>query len=135
MAFEDKYRLSVHAVFTNPEGKVLLLKATYGSKGWGLPGGAIDPGETIHEALVRECQEELSIPSIEILYMSGMYYHKAFDSHACIFRCTMPVDSKIVLSSEHSEYHYFPLDELSPVQRHRIEDCLSFDGKVKSAKF
>jgi 8-oxo-dGTP pyrophosphatase MutT (NUDIX family) len=135
MAFDDKYRLSAHAVFTDDEGRVLQLKATYGNKNWGLPGGAIDPGETVHEALIRECQEELGVPTIEILYMSGMYFHKAFDSHACVFRCAMPANSQITLSPEHSEFRYFTLDELSPVQRHRIGDCLSFDGKVKSAKF
>ena len=53
MAFDDKFRLSSHGVFTDNEGKVLLLKATYGTYGWRLPGGALDPTETIHEALIR----------------------------------------------------------------------------------
>lgn len=54
MAFDDKFRLSSHSVILNSDGQVLLLKADYGSKSWGLPGGALEPGETIHEALVRE---------------------------------------------------------------------------------
>ena len=54
MAFEDKFRLSSHAVITNDEGEVLLLKANYGDGNWGLPGGALEPNETIHEALIRE---------------------------------------------------------------------------------
>lgn len=134
MAFDDKFRISVHSVITNAEGKVLLLKATYGAMGWGLPGGALDPGETIHEALVRECLEEINLP-ITILYMSGVYYHTAYESHACIFRCTIPENGIIRLSSEHSEYKFFALDELSPIQFRRIEDCLLYDGKVKSARF
>lgn len=134
MAFDDHFRLSVHAVITNEEGRVLLLKATYGHKGWGLPGGSLEPGETIHEALVRECREELGV-DIEILYMSGMYFHKAYNSHACIFRCNIQKDSKLVLSNEHSEYKYFSFDEMSPIQQHRVLDCLEFNGIVKSAKF
>jgi len=134
MAFDDQFRLSVHAVFTDSDGKILQLKSTYGGNRWGLPGGALEPAETIHEALIRECREELGF-DINILYMSGMYFHKAYNSHACIFRCEMPRDSKIILSSEHSEYQYFNLDELSAIQRHRILDCLQFDGKVKSEKF
>lgn len=59
MAFNDTFRLSCHAVITNDEGKVLLLKANYGNYQWGLPGGALEPGETIHQALIRECLEEL----------------------------------------------------------------------------
>lgn len=37
MAFSDTYRLSSHAVITNSQGQVLLLKANYGQKSWGLP--------------------------------------------------------------------------------------------------
>lgn len=134
MAFEDKFRLSVHAVFTDCDGKVLQLKSTYGGERWGLPGGALEPIETIHEALARECYEELGI-RINILYLSGMYFHKVYNSHACIFRCEMSGNNPIKLSPEHSEYRYFTLDEMSDIQRQRIIDCLQFDGRVKSAKF
>jgi len=133
MAFEDTFRLSAHAVFTNTEGKILQLKSTYDER-WGLPGGALEPGETIHEALIRECKEELGLDII-ILYMSGMYFHKSYNSHACIFKCDFLNNSNIQLSNEHSEYRYFSLDELSPIQHQRIMDCLQFDGRVKSAKF
>lgn len=134
MAYNDLFRLSVHGVITNQEGKVLLLKATYGNFTWGLPGGALEPGETIHEALVRECFEELGV-EIQVNYMSGMYFHKSHNSHACIFKCEIPADSKILLSAEHSEYQYFDIEKLSSVHKHRISDCLQFDGRVKSAKF
>jgi 8-oxo-dGTP diphosphatase len=134
MAFDDKFRFSAHAVITDNDGKVLQLKATYGGFRWSLPGGALEPEETIHEALLRECREELGV-DINILYMSGIYFHKAYNAQACIFRCEMLNNAVITLSSEHSEYQYFSIDELTPVQRHRVLDCLNFDGKVKSAKF
>jgi 8-oxo-dGTP diphosphatase len=60
MAYFDTYRLSVHAVILDESQRVLMVKTTYGAKGWTLPGGAIDPGETIHETLIRECKEELN---------------------------------------------------------------------------
>jgi len=54
MAFEDKFRLSSHAVITDQNDHVLLLRAGYGDRNWGLPGGALDVGETIHDALSRD---------------------------------------------------------------------------------
>ena len=134
MAFNDKYRLSVHAVITDHTNKILQLKATYTNKNWGLPGGAIDPGETIHKALSRECLEELGC-KIEIKYLSGVYYHEFFNSHAFIFRCEFIDNTKITLSDEHSDYKYFEISELSAVQKIRINDCLNFDGVIKSKSF
>ena len=134
MAFSDTYRLSSHAVITNDQGQVLLLKADYGQKSWGLPGGALDQGETIHQALVRECKEELNC-DIQIGYLSGVYYHTAFNSHAFIFRAYLPENAEIMLSSEHTEYDYFDIDALSTVQKARVLDCLNFTSDVVSKVF
>ncbi|SDZ95392.1 NUDIX hydrolase [Microbulbifer marinus] len=134
MGFEDTYRLSAHAVITNETGEVLQLRATYADRSWGLPGGALDPGETIHEALLRECREELG-REVQIDYLSGVYYHRVYSSHVFIFRAHFTDSAAITLSSEHSELGYFPLQALSPVQLQRVRDCLEFNGQVRSAKF
>ncbi|WP_323845180.1 NUDIX hydrolase [Microbulbifer magnicolonia] len=134
MGFEDTYRLSAHAVITNAVGEVLQLRATYADRSWGLPGGALDPGETVHEALLRECREELG-RAVRIDYLSGVYYHRVYNSHVFIFRAQFVDAEAIALSDEHSEMGYFPLDALTPVQRQRVVDCLAFDGRVRSAKF
>ena len=134
MSFDDWFRLSVHAVITNAQGEVLLLKATYGDLGWGLPGGALDPGETIHEGLQRECLEELGC-AIDIVYLSGVYSHTTVRSHAFIFRCTLPEGAELRLSAEHSDMRYFPPEDLAPVQRRRVLECLNYEGQVRSARF
>lgn len=134
MAFSHTFRLSSHAVITNSNNDVLQLKANYGDFGWGLPGGALDPGETIHEALKRECAEELNCTVI-IDYLSGVYYHEAYNSQAFIFRCHLRSDAHIRLSDEHSDYQYTNLNALSTVQRRRVSDCLDYSGVVTSAKF
>ncbi|WP_295801438.1 NUDIX domain-containing protein [uncultured Microbulbifer sp.] len=134
MGFDDTYKLSAHAVITNDAGEVLQLRATYADKTWGLPGGALDLGETVHEALHRECREELG-RDIAIDYLSGVYYHRVYNSHVFIFRAHFLDESEIRLSSEHSAFDYFSLDSLSPVQRVRVGHCLEFDGEVQSAKF
>jgi 8-oxo-dGTP diphosphatase len=134
MAFDDTFRLSAHAVILNPSCHVLQLASTYGDGAWGLPGGALEPGETIHEALARECLEELGCP-VEIRHLTGVYYHSRFNSQAFIFRCDLPENAAIHLSAEHSAHRWFPLEDLSPIQRRRVEDCLSFTGAVVSARF
>ena len=134
MGFEDFFRLSVHAVITDATNQVLLLRATYGDGAWGLPGGALDPGETIHEALLRECREELGC-EIDVRYLSGIYSHPAVNSQAIIFRCGLSADAAVRLSAEHAEMRYFAPEEMSPVQRQRVEDCLGYDGQVVSRRF
>lgn len=134
MAFEDKFRLSSHAVIVNDKQEVLLLKANYGNESWGLPGGALEPGETIHEALIRECKEELDC-DINVKYLSGVYYHSAYESQAFIFRCEIPQESQIRLSSEHIEYKFMGIETMSELQQRRINECLGYAGNVVSAKF
>ncbi|MBT1446247.1 NUDIX domain-containing protein [Shewanella sp. JM162201] len=133
MAFDDTFRLSSHGVITNDQGQVLLLKANYGNCHWGLPGGALEPGETIHQALLRECLEELGQP-VTIDYLSGVYFHSAYNSQAFIFRARL-TQADIILSAEHSEYRFFDIDSLSQVQQRRVRECLDFTGQVQSAAF
>tara|TARA_R110002167_G_scaffold188380_4_gene390254 strand:- start:86448 stop:86852 length:405 start_codon:yes stop_codon:yes gene_type:complete len=134
MAFNDLFRLSSHAVITNTVGEVLLLKATYGDKQWGLPGGGLDPNETIHQALQRECFEELGC-EVDVQYLSGVYFHSAYQSQAFIFRCELPKGAQISLSDEHSEYAFVAVTELSNIQQQRVSECLAFSGVVRSSAF
>lgn len=134
MSFQDFYRLSSHAVIVNQHNQVLLLKATYADCAWGLPGGALDIGETIHQALKRECIEELGC-HVQIDYLSGVYFHSAVTSHAFIFKCTLAEDAQIQISSEHSAFKWFNIEDLSAVQKQRVEDCLNFNGYVHSRSF
>lgn len=129
--------MSSHAVITNAAGQVLLLKANYENHAWGLPGGGLDLGETIHVALIRECREELGC-DIEVEYLSGVYYHAAVNSHAFIFKCRFTFsedEGEIRLSSEHSEYAWFDIHNLTEIQQLRINDCIHFNGSVLSRAF
>jgi 8-oxo-dGTP diphosphatase len=127
MAFNDTFRFGAHAIIFNSESHVLLLKRTYGNKGWSLPGGSIEPGETIHQALFRECSEELGI-EVQDAVLTGFYYHSVINTQAAIFRCSIPIDAEITLSSEHSEYKWMHISDLSESQRIRALDALEFQG-------
>ena len=133
MAYADRFRLSAHAMVVNAEQHVLQLRATYGDKRWGLPGGALEPGETPDIALRRECSEELGV-AIKLGPLTGVYYHATHESQVFIFRADLPA-TPLMLSPEHSELNYFPVAALSAVQRIRVEDCMSYDGRVRFKRF
>ncbi|WP_297514796.1 NUDIX domain-containing protein [uncultured Caulobacter sp.] len=55
--------LGVRAVVTDAAGHVLLIQHTY-VKGWYLPGGGVERGETAETAVVRELQEEAGVRAL-----------------------------------------------------------------------
>lgn len=54
------FRVSLKCVVFNAFGEVLVVKER-GRDWWDLPGGGIDHGETIAEAIAREMREEVSL--------------------------------------------------------------------------
>jgi 8-oxo-dGTP diphosphatase len=71
---------------------------------------------------------------ISVSSLTGIYYHEVHNSHAFIFRAEL-VSAQIILSAEHTDFRYFALEELSAVQRVRVEDSLRFEGEVIHGKF
>ncbi len=65
------YRLSAKAVIIQ-DGKLLMAKEREGW--WGLPGGGIDHGETVEQALRRELSEELGLAFGDIRWDSQVLF-------------------------------------------------------------
>lgn len=58
------------------DGKVLLVKEVLRERSrWNLPGGALEPGETIEAGLIRELREEtgLAVRVEELLYATDRF--------------------------------------------------------------
>lgn len=53
-------RIGAGVVFTDADGRVLLVRPTY-KEYWEVPGGMVEAGESPHEAATREVAEELGI--------------------------------------------------------------------------
>ena len=53
-----KFFLGIKAIIVD-SGKVLLLERNFKTPFWEAPGGRIDEGESVEEALIRELKEEL----------------------------------------------------------------------------
>ena len=62
---------SANAVVTNERGEILLIRRTDNGN-WSLPGGAMDLGETVADAAVREVEEETGV-RCKITGLLGIY--------------------------------------------------------------
>lgn len=62
---------SVNAVVVDDSGRVLLIRRT-DNENWSLPGGAMEIGESIAQAAIRETKEETGI-DCEIIGLVGIY--------------------------------------------------------------
>ncbi|MGI8330373.1 NUDIX hydrolase [Actinomadura scrupuli] len=62
---------SVNVLVANDNGEILLIRRT-DNDNWALPGGAIDLGESVAQAAVRETREETGI-DCEITGIVGIY--------------------------------------------------------------
>jgi ADP-ribose pyrophosphatase YjhB (NUDIX family) len=66
--------LGVRALVIDGEGRVFLVRHSY-ARGWHLPGGVVEPGETLREALARALREESNIELTGPAAMHGMFHH------------------------------------------------------------
>ena len=70
-------RLTVDAVIRTPDG-IVLIKRKNPPHGWALPGGFVDVGETVENAVTREAEEETGL-QIRGLWLVGVYSDPARD--------------------------------------------------------
>lgn len=65
-------RLTVSAVARRESGPEILLMQRADNGHWGLPGGHVDPGESVAEATAREVREETGF-DVEVGRLIGVY--------------------------------------------------------------
>ena len=99
----------------NPAGELLLLKSHKWPGMYVVPGGHVELGERIEEAVIRETREEtgLDVYDLEFLLFQEFIYdpsfwkrkHFIFFDYACKTRST-----NVQLNDEAEEHIWVPLD-------------------------
>jgi nucleoside triphosphatase len=115
--FEQQYpEPTVGALIFNAEGKYLLLKSHKWFGKYVIPGGHIELGETMEQALIREIKEEtnLDIYDIEFIIFQEFIFNETFwqKGHYIFFDYACKTDStKVTLNDEAEEYTWVTIAE------------------------
>jgi len=114
-----KIRLGCSAVLISKEQDQVLLTRRADNGLWCLPGGMIDPGETVAEGCAREVAEETGL-SVVIKRLTGIYsdpnqlviYPDNNQSQIIAINFEVElVSGKLQLSNETTDIHFFPISE------------------------
>ncbi|MGH6683476.1 MAG: NUDIX domain-containing protein [Pseudolabrys sp.] len=106
--------LGVRAVVIDGAGRVFLVKHSY-VDGWHLPGGGVETGETMAEALARELAEEGNIKLSGQTKLHGVFFNKRISrrDHVALFIVReFSQDRQPVPNHEILEHGFFALDVL-----------------------
>jgi nucleoside triphosphatase len=108
---------TVGGLIFNPEGKIFLMKSHKWSNRYTVPGGHIELGEKIEDALKREIKEEtgLDIYDIEFVCVQEFIFGESFwkKSHFIFFDYACRTKStKVKLNDEAQEYVWTTLEEV-----------------------
>jgi len=107
---------TVGALIFNAEGKLFLMRSHKWKGKWVVPGGHIELGERMEDALRREVKEEtnLEIRDLEFLCFQEFIYDERFwkRCHFIFFDYACRTDStEVKLNEEAEEYLWVTLDE------------------------
>lgn len=129
--------LGTRAMVFDGASRVLLIRHTY-TRGWHFPGGGVEFGETVHDSLCRELDEEAGVTLTGTPELMGVYANFARfpGDHVIMFvvrewRQARP----FAPNREIAEARFCPLDALPPDitegTRRRIDELVS--GGVRQA--
>ncbi len=103
---------AVGGLLVNQEGLLLLVRRARdpGKGKWELPGGFVDRGESIEQALVREIAEETQLELSHIEYLTShpndYYYHGVMTPVAdCFYICHVAAGQTLSTDAEEIEHY------------------------------
>lgn len=121
-----KHILSAATVIFNDRGEILLIKGP--RRGWEMPGGQVEEGESLKEAAIREAKEESGI-DIEINKYCGVFQNVDRSICTTLF-LGKAIGGELTTSSESMEVGFFSIEQALEMLtwknlRLRLEYCLN----------
>jgi ADP-ribose pyrophosphatase YjhB (NUDIX family) len=116
---------SVTAIVTDTNGAILMVHKTDNNL-WALPGGGMDLGESISQAVVREVKEETGL-DVEVTGIVGIYtdpgHVMAYDDGEVRQQCSVCFTTRLLggtltTSSETSEARFVSPESLDTLRIH-----------------
>jgi 8-oxo-dGTP diphosphatase len=99
------------AAILDAGGRLLLVKENYDRRRYGLPGGALEAGESPLDAVVRETREETGVV-VSIDHVVGVY-RLVSGVTVTLFRCSIKEgELDLPASGEIAEVGWFASDEI-----------------------
>ncbi|UOQ50554.1 NUDIX domain-containing protein [Gracilibacillus caseinilyticus] len=120
-----KHIVSAATVVFNDNNEILLIKGP--KRGWEMPGGQVEEGESPKDAAIRETKEEDGI-DVEVIQFCGIFQN--VDRSICnTLILAKAIGGQPTTSPESLEVGFFPVDHALEMViwgnfRERIEYCL-----------
>jgi len=136
----QKLPVSAKVVLVSKDGQVLVLRKNNGIPD--LPGGKVEPGEDLYEALERELEEEVQVVAGKFDFVSSWVKHSQTlgDRLMLVFEAQVQKKAKNIqlhLSDEHVWGQFLDRDgvegigDLQPGYKNALMICLSRYAKGK----
>lgn len=113
------YKVRATGVLIENNSLLLVKQKLANNKNWSLPGGRVEPGETLEQALIREMKEEtgLDVEPIRMLYVCDVaasgntVLHITFLSRRVGGQITLPTNE--FDENPIHDVRFVPIDELT----------------------
>lgn len=116
MNLEKPYIISVYAIIRNEKGEFLLLRRSENSHTnpgkWDLPGGKVNPDESLKEGVVREVWEETGISIVPGDIAGEVYFELPEKKVIAIVFDGGYIVADVKLSYEHMGYTWISLEKI-----------------------
>ena len=126
------YLIVASLVLVRTTEGVLLVQQNMGAGQWGIPGGHMDPNETVEQAAVREMREETGL-RVKLGRVVGFYTVPSEQAVSVVFEAAITGGELKRVTHETADARFFASDQLPADfrrgHRQRVLDFLS-DGKL-----